>query len=156
VRKKGAAIRRHGHGRRRQICLRAGEERDHPPLRAWFARDAAMVCYSPTGTRRGGNEREVTGRKAAARTAPARAEPRRNEKIPAAWPRPALMAVRAELTTPSRQTNSPGCSPRAQWPGWSRQTNAPCISATFRIAIAFAGGTMSPTKNGFGRSNNYP
>jgi hypothetical protein len=38
-------------------------------------------------------------------------------RSPTAWLRGALITVQAGLPTASRQTNSPGCSPRAQWPG---------------------------------------
>ena len=52
-------------------------------------------------------------------------EKRKSFSFPRARPRGALGSVRGWLPSPSMQSNSPYCTPRASWPSWARQTNAP-------------------------------
>ena len=61
---------------------------------------------------------------------PATAEPGRNERIfrfTRARPRGALRGLLAWLVGRSKQTNSLGCTPWAQWLIWTSQTNGPLL-----------------------------
>jgi len=61
---------------------------------------------------------------------PATAEPGRNERIfrfSRARPRGPLRGLLAWLVGRSKQTNSLGCTPWAQWLIWTRQTNIPLL-----------------------------
>jgi hypothetical protein len=74
-----------------------------------------------------------------AHDAPTIAEPDRNERIfrfSEARPKGALRDVPTWIVGWSKQTNSLGCTLWAQWPIWTRQTNAPILIQHVTLASA--------------------
>ena len=84
-------------------------------------------------------KREVTRTSLLAHDAPAVAEPGGYERIfcfSRARPSGVLRGVPAWLVGWSKQTNSLGCTPWAQWPIWTRQTNGPLLIQLVTLASA--------------------